>query len=464
MENAVKSPESAVYRRELGIFLTETPLAAAPKHFFRPLFPRNPHFPALRSVSLALSEASRRKQIPSSQADPAGRGWTMAMTGLILLVAFFTSAIGFSQSSATQPKDASGNDMSWLEPVPLVRFQTITVISPEPIATQGEILSDDGLLERLSRFRGRKGYYIQHLDSFSWGPSGTPATLQMSASQKDSVVRPPWDGENTLDPFVGWVIHYQPEVSGSKVKLGVRAAYAFPPGSHPAPGLYLRRDFPRPFGTFSGNSDEPLVLPEGSSWLALGMKTVGGSATLRAGEILCTSLEEVESGVHAVVLTGLNIRMPWGYPAPILLRSLTPSPDPQKKNVREVVVRRENLKDPTPEEKTYQDRIGELDRQLREQVDACPDNRDLSKLRDNMKAELEEATPAGDGEQVAQLRWKITQVILKMNDNCRYEFESLRREIKQVKDEETKKRYEKFVRSLHREEQADPKRFNRQEQ
>ncbi len=58
MKTAVKSPESAVYWRGLGIFLTETPLAAAPKHFFRP------HFPVLRSVSLALSEASLRERIP----------------------------------------------------------------------------------------------------------------------------------------------------------------------------------------------------------------------------------------------------------------------------------------------------------------------------------------------------------------------------------------------------------------
>jgi hypothetical protein len=60
----------------LGIFLTETPSSEAPKHFFRPLFPRNPHFPALqstpklrqagRSDPMALSGASRRKQIPSS--------------------------------------------------------------------------------------------------------------------------------------------------------------------------------------------------------------------------------------------------------------------------------------------------------------------------------------------------------------------------------------------------------------
>jgi hypothetical protein len=76
MKTAVKSPESAVSRRGLGIFLTETPRTDTPtcppkprrrrKHLFRPLFPRNPHFPALRCGPLALSGASRTKQITSS--------------------------------------------------------------------------------------------------------------------------------------------------------------------------------------------------------------------------------------------------------------------------------------------------------------------------------------------------------------------------------------------------------------
>jgi hypothetical protein len=76
MKTAVKSPESADYRRGLGIFLTETPPTDTPKHLFRPPFPRNPHFPALRSglgrrsaaktPPPALSGASRRKQSPSS--------------------------------------------------------------------------------------------------------------------------------------------------------------------------------------------------------------------------------------------------------------------------------------------------------------------------------------------------------------------------------------------------------------
>ncbi len=66
-ENRREISRVTVYRRGLGIFLTETPLPEAPKHFFRPLFPRTPLFPALRSDPMALSGASRRKQIPSSQ-------------------------------------------------------------------------------------------------------------------------------------------------------------------------------------------------------------------------------------------------------------------------------------------------------------------------------------------------------------------------------------------------------------
>jgi hypothetical protein len=61
MKTAVKSPESAFYRRGLGVLLTETPPTDAPKHLFCPLFPP----PPVRSP--ALSVASRRKQSPSSQ-------------------------------------------------------------------------------------------------------------------------------------------------------------------------------------------------------------------------------------------------------------------------------------------------------------------------------------------------------------------------------------------------------------
>ena len=46
MKTTVKSPNHATFRRGLRIFLTETPPTDRPKHLFRPLFPRNPLFPA----------------------------------------------------------------------------------------------------------------------------------------------------------------------------------------------------------------------------------------------------------------------------------------------------------------------------------------------------------------------------------------------------------------------------------
>jgi hypothetical protein len=54
-EKPVISPETAVYRCGMGIFLTETPLPELPKHFFRPPFPPPPLFsasgPATRSFN-----------------------------------------------------------------------------------------------------------------------------------------------------------------------------------------------------------------------------------------------------------------------------------------------------------------------------------------------------------------------------------------------------------------------------
>ena len=65
-ENRQNLPHNARSWRGPGPFLTETPPTDSPKHLFRPLFPRNPLFPALRSGPTTVSEASRQKQIPSS--------------------------------------------------------------------------------------------------------------------------------------------------------------------------------------------------------------------------------------------------------------------------------------------------------------------------------------------------------------------------------------------------------------
>jgi thioredoxin-related protein len=61
MKTEVKSPSSAKSRRGLGMFLPEAPPADAPKH------PECPLFPALRSGPAAVSEASRKKQIPGNR-------------------------------------------------------------------------------------------------------------------------------------------------------------------------------------------------------------------------------------------------------------------------------------------------------------------------------------------------------------------------------------------------------------
>jgi len=66
-----KFPNIARSRRKSTIFRAETPPTAAPEHLSRPLFPRNPHFPALRSRPPALSTAFIPKQIPSSRRMPA---------------------------------------------------------------------------------------------------------------------------------------------------------------------------------------------------------------------------------------------------------------------------------------------------------------------------------------------------------------------------------------------------------
>ena len=64
MNAAVNSAETAYYRRELGIFLTETPPTDAPKHPFRPLSPRNPFFPASGPATGSFNGLHAKSNIP----------------------------------------------------------------------------------------------------------------------------------------------------------------------------------------------------------------------------------------------------------------------------------------------------------------------------------------------------------------------------------------------------------------
>jgi len=63
MKIAFKSPDGTTIRRGWGIFQANTPPTDEPKHLFRLPPPRNPLFPALRSVPKPGSGASRTKQI-----------------------------------------------------------------------------------------------------------------------------------------------------------------------------------------------------------------------------------------------------------------------------------------------------------------------------------------------------------------------------------------------------------------
>jgi len=121
MKTAVKSPASASSWRQAGYSSFQR---FSFQHFSStrsPLFPRNPHFPALRSVSLALSEASRRKQIPSSQRRELYRARTRYLRVSMTPVGKKTSMRGISWAATGPTTTLAAASFSCASGMPLRR-------------------------------------------------------------------------------------------------------------------------------------------------------------------------------------------------------------------------------------------------------------------------------------------------------------------------------------------------------
>ena len=383
----------------------------------------------LRRRITSLMDARARK------AAPAGPGWTLAMTAFMVATGLVSSMVGFADPDAGKAADGSpAGDLSWLEPAPEVRLQTAILITPEPFAKQGAMFTDAEAKAELARWVGRKGVYFQSLSGDN-APSGTPQSVQLTVSRDNLASEPPWDGSKTLSRFVGWVIHYQPTVAGPELRLGVKAAYAFLPGLHPAPGLALKPGLPWDPGHNINPLESP-DLPVGMAWQNTVLSTADEMATIPPGRILCTSLGEVEKGVYAQCLTGVNLLMPWEYGS----GGFTALSPPQGKAVTDEQFQRQPATptiEPSPAAKALSLEVAELWKQLNAAIDAYPANRELLAIRAGMQVKLDEALRNKDENRCAELRWKIRAVTQRMteaatNDPGIFALES-QHEVKQTK-------------------------------
>jgi hypothetical protein len=345
------------------------------------------------------------------KAAPAGPGWTLAMTAFMVATGLVSSMVGFADPDAGKAADGSpAGDLSWLEPAPQVSIQTAILITPAPFAKQGAMFTDAEAKAEIARWIGRKGVYFQSLSSDT-APGGTPQTVMMTVSRDILASEPPWDGAKTLSQFAGWVIHYQPTVAGAEVRLGVKAAYAFPPGQHPAPGLAVDLELR------NGIPIDSQVLPIGRAWRNAVLATADEIATIPAGKILCTTLGEVEKGVYAQCLTGVRLKKPWEYPVEEFAALQPPPRKGGAPGIVKVAAQPDSVTvEPTHAEKILGLELAELEKRLNAAIDAYPANGKLLAIRQDLRAKLDGAIRDKDEKQTQELRWKLQEVTKRMTD------------------------------------------------
>jgi beta-lactamase regulating signal transducer with metallopeptidase domain len=361
----------------------------------------------LRRRINSLMDARARK------AAPAGPGWTLAMTAFMVATGLVSSMVGFADPDAGKAADGSpAGDLSWLEPAPQVSIQTAILITPAPFAKQGAMFTDAEAQAELARWVGRTGVYFQSL-SGDTAPAGTPQSVQLTVSRDNLASESPWDGTKIVSQFVGWVIHYQPTVSGAEVRLGVKAAYAFPPGNHPAPGFALD------LGQRNGTPLKSPVLPVGMPWGNAVLATADEIVTIPDGKILCTTLGEVEKGVCVQCLTGVRLSKPWQGNCEefAALQPLPGEPGAARKVQVQTQMRKDAI-EPSPVEKALSLDVTELEKRLKTAIDTYPANWELRAIRTGLQAKLDGALLDRNGNLSNELRWKILAVTQRMTERA----------------------------------------------
>jgi beta-lactamase regulating signal transducer with metallopeptidase domain len=350
---------------------------------------------------------------PVPKPAPVSAGWQLAMGGLMVGVAFFTSAFGFARAPQAAGA-AAEDDMSWLEPKPIVHVRAMAVIAPEPFARHGEVLTKEEVKKRMERFARLKDCHVMSLSEGQIAGSA-PLYLQVTANRDDSLADPPWDGDRRVSDFIGWVMRCDAVASADDIGMKITAAYAFVPGWHPAPTLVMPRSIPEYPWIPRSHVSGPQVLPNGAGWQDVRMKTTAVEGMVHSGDSLCISLGEVESGVYAVAFTEVLTRMPW--------EEATQEETAELRNGHQIQVEVRTLPiELTAEQKKLQSEIGELRDELAKKVDALPRNSELLKIRSEVEGDLIKARLVEDQKRIEYLCWRIQTIRKRMWDQCPLEY------------------------------------------
>lgn len=341
-----------------------------------------------------------------------GTLWRVAMIGLMCGAGWVCSGFGFAQENSSVTGRGAGDDMGWLDPKPLNYVQASVLISPQVFASKGELLDEQELVQRLARLAGTKGFGKIDLNP-DLMETGFPLSLQWAVTSDQERTDPPWDGHKTLDRFVGWVIHLRPLESDPNHDLRVQVAYAFPQGVHPAPGPYMKVNSIKDYDVAFTKDREAVGMPVGRKWNDVVTKTLDDHIRIEPGKIACVSIGEVEENVHATLLIGIKVLMPWenhglggGFAA-------------LSKESDRVEVRRVRLVDYyNADQKAEYERLQEMRKQLQHRLESFPANRALAAVKAGKQAELKVAIDRGDTVPLNRLNWQIWELTKRIEMNA----------------------------------------------
>lgn len=429
---------------------------------------RNPGRIAAASMACGRPAKRLRRRIASllnsgsAKPAPAGAGWSIAVGMFLLGVSVVTSGFGFAGEKVAEAKD--DEDLSWLEPKPLLEIKATAIISPEPLARDGEMITSESAKSILGRAAKTRNFHVMALGNGVVG-SERASTLQVTANRDDSLAEPPWNGETRIGDFVGWVL----QVSTDGGQLNCKAAYAFAPGSHPAPAAHMPQQVPGIPGVQSWMPDPPPVLPPGVGWHEVKLSNGACKGRVEFGHTIILSLGEVEKGIHVTCLIESNERMPWQLSFPKESEELASGSVISVETQERAMVQ-------TEEQLRSSEELRRARVDLENKLDLLPENQKLLELRKESEKELRNVT--GDREACGRLMWRINAIRDRMWGNCpadlKVEIQEIRSKqsrltneliFKVLKEERVKSGWPKVIRGFEiRQKKPDPTKFNNKEQ